>query len=113
MQKALAKSNTELSEWRQKYEEEAVVKNGELSENNKELSDNLQKLGDEMLAAKSKVKNPETFCSYFQILQLERVKVRHENDIADMTSDLESIQRKAATLDKKQRTHDIVVKETK
>ena len=65
MQKALAKSNTELSEWRQKYEEEAVVKNGELSENNKELSDNLQKLGDEMLAAKSKVKNPKKFCFYF------------------------------------------------
>ena len=30
-----------------------------------------------------------------------------------MTSDLETIQRKAATLDKKQRTHDIIVKETK
>lgn len=30
-----------------------------------------------------------------------------------MTSDLETIQRKAASLDKKQRTHDIIVKETK
>ena len=55
MQKALAKSNTELSEWRQKYEEEAVVKNGQLEESNKELSNDLAKLGDEMLAAKSKV----------------------------------------------------------
>ena len=48
-----------------------------------------------------------------QILQLERVKVRYENDISDMSSDLETLQRKAATLDKKQRTHDLVVKETK
>lgn len=55
MQKALAKGNTELSEWRLKYEEEAVVKNGKLEENNKELTADLQKLGDEMLAAKSKV----------------------------------------------------------
>merc|ERR1719420_1394601 len=101
MQKALSKSNTELNEWRQKYEEEAVVKNGQLEETNKGLVSELNTLGDEMLAAKSK------------ILQLERVKVRYENDITDMTSDLETIQRKAATLDKKQRTHDIIVKETK
>ena len=59
MQKALAKSNTELSEWRQKYEEEAVVKNGQLEESNKELSNDLAKLGDEMLAAKSKVSDLE------------------------------------------------------
>merc|ERR1719394_2321767 len=89
MQKALSKSNTELNEWRQKYEEEAVVKNGQLEETNKGLVSELNTLGDEMLAAKSK------------ILQLERVKVRYENDITDMTSDLETIQRKAATLDKK------------
>merc|ERR1719420_2443052 len=101
MQKALSKSNTELNGWRQKYEEEAVVKNGQLEETNKGLVSELNTLGDEMLAAKSK------------ILQLERVKVRYENDITDMTSDLETIQRKAATLDKKQRTHDIIVKETK
>ena len=60
MQKALAKSNTELSEWRQKYEEEAVVKNGQLEESNKELTNDLAKLGDEMLAAKSKVAKTES-----------------------------------------------------
>ena len=55
MQKALSKSNTELNEWRQKYEEEAVVKNGQLEETNKGLVSELNTLGDEMLAAKSKV----------------------------------------------------------
>ena len=55
MQKALSKSNTELNEWRQKYEEEAVVKNGQLEEANKGLVSELNTLGDEMLAAKSKV----------------------------------------------------------
>lgn len=69
MQKALSKSNTEvkyrfrkhllsklkLSEWRIKYEEEAVVKNKQLEDANKELSKELHDLGDEMLASKSKV----------------------------------------------------------
>ena len=58
MQKALSKSNTELNEWRQKYEEEAVVKNGQLEETNKGLVSELNTLGDEMLAAKSKVSLP-------------------------------------------------------
>ena len=101
MQKALSKSNTELTEWRQKYEEEAVVRNQELEEANKGLNKELHDLGDEMLASKSK------------IAQLERCKVRLEGDVSDMTSDLESIQRKAASLDKKQRHHDLIVKETK
>ncbi|CBY20534.1 unnamed protein product [Oikopleura dioica] len=101
MQKALSKSNTELSEWRIKYEEEAVVKNKALEDANKELSKQLHDLGDEMLAAKSK------------ITQLDRVKDRLEGDVSDMTSDLEMIQRKAASLEKKQRHHDIIVKEHK
>lgn len=48
-----------------------------------------------------------------QITQLERVKTRLEGDVSDMTSDLEMIQRKAASLEKKQRHHDIIVKEHK
>ena len=64
----MAKSNTELSEWRQKYEEEAVVKNGQLEESNKELTNDLAKLGDEMLAAKSKVAKTESdsICKKFR-----------------------------------------------
>merc|ERR1712226_1586033 len=76
-------------------------KNKALEETNKGLTKELGDLGDEMLAAKSKIN------------QLERLKVRLEGDVSDMTSDLEAIQRKAAALDKKQRHHDIIVKETK
>ena len=55
MQKALSKGNTELAEWRHKYEEEAVVKNQQLEEQNKALTNELNQVGDEFLGAKSKV----------------------------------------------------------
>ena len=57
MQKALSKGNTELAEWRHKYEEEAVVKNQQLEEQNKALTNELNTVGDEFLGAKSKVGN--------------------------------------------------------
>ena len=67
-----------------------------------------------MLAAKSKVLSVFwIILNSFQITQLDRVKDRLEGDVSDMTSDLEMIQRKAATLEKKQRHHDIIVKEHK
>ncbi|XP_015250028.1 PREDICTED: myosin-7B-like [Cyprinodon variegatus] len=101
LQKALSKANSQVVEWRTKYETQAVLKIEELEEAKKKLVVKLQTAEEAVEAAQAK-------CS-----SLEKTKQRLQADNDDLTAQLERSTAANLALDKKQRTFDKLLSDWK
>ncbi|TKS90212.1 Myosin heavy chain, fast skeletal muscle [Collichthys lucidus] len=89
LQRAMSKANSEVAQWRTKYETDAIQRNDELEEAKKKLTQRLQEAEE------------ATKC-----LSLEKTKQRLQGEVEDLMADVERADAQAAGLDKKQRTFD-------
>ncbi|KAG7455437.1 hypothetical protein MATL_G00256460 [Megalops atlanticus] len=101
LQRSLSKANSEVAQWRTKYETDAIQRTEELEEAKKKLAQRLQDAEEAVEAVNSK-------CS-----SLEKTKHRLQNEIEDLMVDVERSNAAAAALDKKQRNFDKVLAEWK
>ncbi|MBN3291239.1 MYH7 protein, partial [Polypterus senegalus] len=101
LQRILSKANSEVAQWRTKYETDAIQRTEELEEAKKKLAQRLQDAEEAVEAANAK-------CS-----SLEKTKHRLQNEIEDLMVDLERSNAAAAALDKKQKNFDKVLNEWK
>ncbi|KAG2462854.1 MYH7 protein, partial [Polypterus senegalus] len=101
LHRILSKANSEVAQWRTKYETDAIQRTEELEEAKKKLAQRLQDAEEAVEAANAK-------CS-----SLEKTKHRLQNEIEDLMVDLERSNAAAAALDKKQRNFDKVLNEWK
>ncbi|KTF91991.1 hypothetical protein cypCar_00013130, partial [Cyprinus carpio] len=101
LQRGMSKANSEVAQWRTKYETDAIQRTEELEEAKKKLAQRLQEAEEAVEAVNAK-------CS-----SLEKTKHRLQNEIEDLMMDLERSNAAAAALDKKQRNFDKVLAEWK
>uniref|UniRef100_A0A8C2IZN1 Slow myosin heavy chain 2 n=1 Tax=Cyprinus carpio TaxID=7962 RepID=A0A8C2IZN1_CYPCA len=101
LQRSLSKANSEVAQWRTKYETDAIQRTEELEEAKKKLAQRLQDAEEAVEAVNAK-------CS-----SLEKTKHRLQNEIEDLMVDVERSNASAAALDKKQRNFDKVLAEWK
>ncbi|CAF91435.1 unnamed protein product, partial [Tetraodon nigroviridis] len=101
LQRGMSKANSEVAQWRTKYETDAIQRTEELEEAKKKLAQRLQEAEEAVEAVNAK-------CS-----SLEKTKHRLQNEIEDLMVDVERSNAAAAALDKKQRNFDKVLSEWK
>ncbi|KAG7455436.1 hypothetical protein MATL_G00256450 [Megalops atlanticus] len=101
LQRSLSKANSEVAQWRTKYETDAIQRTEELEEAKKKLTQRLQEAEEAVEAVNAK-------CS-----SLEKTKHRLQNEIEDLMVDVERSNAAAAALDKKQRNFDKILAEWK
>uniref|UniRef100_A0A3P8WWE7 Myosin, heavy chain 7B, cardiac muscle, beta a n=1 Tax=Cynoglossus semilaevis TaxID=244447 RepID=A0A3P8WWE7_CYNSE len=101
LQRAVSHANTQVVQWRAKYETEAVLRIEELEEAKKKLVQKLQEV-EEM---------KETFQT--KCASLEKTKLHLQTEIEDLVVDLEHSNAAAAALDKKQRSTDKLLSDWK
>ncbi|KAL8177197.1 UNVERIFIED_CONTAM: Myosin-7 [Gekko kuhli] len=101
LQRSLSKANSEVAQWRTKYETDAIQRTEELEEAKKKLAQRLQDAEEAVEAVNAK-------CS-----SLEKTKHRLQNEIEDLMVDVERSNAAAAALDKKQRNFDKLLSEWK
>ncbi|KAG9355994.1 hypothetical protein JZ751_000838 [Albula glossodonta] len=101
LQRSLSKANSEVAQWRTKYETDAIQRTEELEDAKKKLAQRLQDAEEAVEAVNAK-------CS-----SLEKTKHRLQNEIEDLMVDVERSNAAAAALDKKQRNFDKVLAEWK
>uniref|UniRef100_A0A7N8YNT8 Myosin-7-like n=1 Tax=Mastacembelus armatus TaxID=205130 RepID=A0A7N8YNT8_9TELE len=101
LQRSMSKANSEVAQWRTKYETDAIQRTEELEEAKKKLAQRLQDAEEAVEAVNAK-------CS-----SLEKTKHRLQNEIEDLMVDVERSNAAAAALDKKQRNFDKVLAEWK
>ncbi|KAH1182371.1 hypothetical protein KIL84_010125 [Mauremys mutica] len=101
LQRSLSKANSEVAQWRTKYETDAIQRTEELEEAKKKLAQRLQDAEEAVEAVNAK-------CS-----SLEKTKHRLQNEIEDLMVDVERSNAAAAALDKKQRNFDKILSEWK
>ncbi|XP_057244937.1 myosin heavy chain, skeletal muscle-like, partial [Malurus melanocephalus] len=77
LQRALSKANSEVAQWRTKYETDAIQRTEELEEAKKKLAQRLQEAEEAVEAVNAK-------CS-----SLEKTKHRLQNEIEDLMADVE------------------------
>ncbi|EGV98625.1 Myosin-8 [Cricetulus griseus] len=94
LQRALSKANSEVAQWRTKYETDAIQRTEELEEAKKKLAQRLQ-------AAEEHVEAVNAKCA-----SLEKTKQRLQNEVEDLMLDVERTNAACAALDKKQRNFD-------
>ncbi|XP_036404633.1 myosin-16-like [Megalops cyprinoides] len=99
MQRLISKLNSEVTTWRTKYETDAIQKTEELEETKRKLAARLQEAEEAAEAAQARAAS------------LEKVKLRLQGEVEDLTIDLEKSNAAAAALDKKQRTFDKMIAE--
>ncbi|KAJ8254007.1 hypothetical protein COCON_G00206190 [Conger conger] len=101
LQRGMSKANSEVAQWRTKYETDAIQRTEELEEAKKKLAQRLQDAEEAAEAINSK-------CS-----SLEKTKQRLQSEVEDLVTDVERANGAAATLDKKQRNFDKILAEWK
>ncbi|KAB5536769.1 hypothetical protein PHYPO_G00111170 [Pangasianodon hypophthalmus] len=101
LQRAMSKANSEVAQWRTKYETDAIQRTEELEEAKKKLAQRLQEAEETIEAVNSK-------CA-----SLEKTKQRLQAEVEDLMIDVERANALAANLDKKQRNFDKVLAEWK
>merc|ERR1712226_769346 len=101
LQRSLTKANTEVAQWRTKYETDAIQRTEELEEAKKKLASRLQEAEETVEATQAK-------CA-----SLEKSKARQAAEIEDLTIELERAVQAASSLDKKQRNFDKILAEAK
>ena len=101
LQRSLSKANTEVAQWRNKYETDAIQRTEELEEAKKKLATRLQEAEETVEATQAK-------CA-----SLEKSKSRQAAEIEDLSIELERATQAASQLDKKQRNFDKVLAEAK
>ncbi|TWW73348.1 Myosin-7 Myosin heavy chain 7 [Takifugu flavidus] len=101
LQRSMSKANSEVAQWRTKYETDAIQRTEELEEAKKKLAQRLQEAEEAVEAVNAK-------CS-----SLEKTKHRLQNEIEDLMVDVERSNAAAAALDKKQRNFDKILAEWK
>ncbi|MCJ8744151.1 hypothetical protein PDJAM_G00115400 [Pangasius djambal] len=101
LQRAMSKANSEVAQWRTKYETDAIQRTEELEEAKKKLAQRLQEAEETIEAVNSK-------CA-----SLEKTKQRLQGEVEDLMIDMERANALAANLDKKQRNFDKVLAEWK
>ncbi|KAK0144617.1 Myosin-6 [Merluccius polli] len=101
LQRSMSKANSEVAQWRTKYETDAIQRTEELEEAKKKLAQRLQDAEEAVEAVNAK-------CS-----SLEKTKHRLQGEIEDLMVDVERSNAAAAILDKKQRNFDKVLAEWK
>ncbi|KAG9349801.1 hypothetical protein JZ751_026154 [Albula glossodonta] len=99
MQRLISKLNAEVTTWRTKYETDAIQKTEELEETKRKLAARLQEAEEAAEAAQARAAS------------LEKVKLRLQGEVEDITIELEKATAAAAALDKKQRTFDKMISE--
>ncbi|XP_016139996.1 myosin-2-like [Sinocyclocheilus grahami] len=101
LQRGMSKANSEVAQWRAKYETDAIQRTEELEEAKKKLAQRLQDAEESIEAVNSK-------CA-----SLEKTKQRLQGEVEDLMVDGERANALAANLDKKQRNFDKVLAEWK
>uniref|UniRef100_A0A8C7L4E2 Myosin motor domain-containing protein n=1 Tax=Oncorhynchus kisutch TaxID=8019 RepID=A0A8C7L4E2_ONCKI len=101
LQRGMSKANSEVAQWRTKYETDAIQRTEELEEAKKKLAQRLQEAEETIEATNSK-------CA-----SLEKTKQRLQGEVEDLMIDVERANAMAANLDKKQRNFDKVLAEWK
>ena len=101
LQKNLTRSNNEVGVWRNKYESDAVMRNQELEDEKKVL---LGRLAD----SEEKVQQAVSRCE-----SLGKAKDRLQNEVEDLTGELEKANASGSGLEKKQRNFDKQLLEAK
>uniref|UniRef100_A0A673I7J3 Myosin motor domain-containing protein n=1 Tax=Sinocyclocheilus rhinocerous TaxID=307959 RepID=A0A673I7J3_9TELE len=101
LQRGMSKANSEVAQWRTKYETDAIQRTEELEESKKKLAQRLQEAEEQIEAVNSK-------CA-----SLEKTKQRLQGEVEDLMIDVERANALAANLDKKQRNFDKRVKKKK
>uniref|UniRef100_A0AAQ5X2F9 Myosin motor domain-containing protein n=1 Tax=Amphiprion ocellaris TaxID=80972 RepID=A0AAQ5X2F9_AMPOC len=101
LQRGMSKANSEVAQWRTKYETDAIQRTEELEEAKKKLAQRLQEAEEQIEAVNSK-------CA-----SLEKTKQRLQSEVEDLMIDVERANGLAANLDKKQRNFDKVLAEWK
>ncbi|KAG7243498.1 hypothetical protein INR49_011054 [Caranx melampygus] len=101
LQRGMSKANSEVAQWRTKYETDAIQRTEELEEAKKKLAQRLQDAEESIEAVNSK-------CA-----SLEKTKQRLHGEVEDLMIDVERANSLAANLDKKQRNFDKVLAEWK
>ncbi|KAK6301023.1 hypothetical protein J4Q44_G00291210 [Coregonus suidteri] len=99
LQRGMSKANSEVAQWRTKYETDAIQRTEELEEAN--WPKRLQEAEETIEATNSK-------CA-----SLEKTKQRLQGEVEDLMIDVERANALAANLDKKQRNFDKVLAEWK
>ncbi|MEQ2205991.1 hypothetical protein XENOCAPTIV_020369, partial [Xenoophorus captivus] len=94
LQRGMSKANSEVAQWRSKYETDAIQRTEELEEAKKKLAQRLQDAEESIEAVNSK-------CA-----SLEKTKQRLQGEVEDLMIDVERANSLAANLDKKQRNFD-------
>ena len=97
----MSKANSEVAQWRSKYETDAIQRTEELEESKKKLAQRLQDAEESIEAVNSK-------CA-----SLEKTKQRLQGEVEDLMIDVERANGLAANLDKKQRNFDKVLADWK
>ncbi|XP_006898625.1 PREDICTED: myosin-1 [Elephantulus edwardii] len=98
---AMSKANSEVAQWRTKYETDAIQRTEELEEAKKKLAQRLQDAEEHVEAVNAK-------CA-----SLEKTKQRLQNEVEDLMIDVERSNAACAALDKKQRNFDKILAEWK
>uniref|UniRef100_A0A4W6CIH1 Myosin, heavy chain 7B, cardiac muscle, beta a n=1 Tax=Lates calcarifer TaxID=8187 RepID=A0A4W6CIH1_LATCA len=101
LQRALSKANSQVVQWRAKYETDAVLRIEELEDAKKKLVVKLQTAEEAVGATQAK-------CS-----SLEKSKQRLQTEIEDLVVELERSNAAVLALDKKQRNFDMLLSEMK
>uniref|UniRef100_A0A8C0A0R6 Uncharacterized protein n=1 Tax=Anas zonorhyncha TaxID=75864 RepID=A0A8C0A0R6_9AVES len=101
LQRALSKANSEVAQWRTKYETDAIQRTEELEEAKKKLAQRLQDAEEHVEAVNAK-------CA-----SLEKTKQRLQNEVEDLMIDVERANAACAALDKKQKNFDKILAEWK
>ncbi|KAG7459364.1 hypothetical protein MATL_G00209830 [Megalops atlanticus] len=101
LQRGMSKANSEVAQWRTKYETDAIQRTEELEEAKKKLAQRLQDAEEAVEATNSK-------CS-----SLEKTKQRLQSEVDDLMMDVERANAAAAALDKKQRNFDKILADWK
>uniref|UniRef100_A0A8B9TSA9 Myosin heavy chain, skeletal muscle, adult n=1 Tax=Anas platyrhynchos TaxID=8839 RepID=A0A8B9TSA9_ANAPL len=101
LQRALSKANSEVAQWRTKYETDAIQRTEELEEAKYKLAQRLQDAEEHVEAVNAK-------CA-----SLEKTKQRLQNEVEDLMIDVERANAACAALDKKQKNFDKILAEWK
>ncbi|XP_078125300.1 myosin-16-like [Sander vitreus] len=94
LQRLVSKLNADVTSWRSKYETDAIHRTEELEETKRKLAVRLQEAEEAAEAAQARAAS------------LDKVKLRLQGEVEDLTIDLERSNAAAAVLDKKQRVFD-------
>ncbi|XP_039679879.1 myosin-16-like [Perca fluviatilis] len=94
LQRLVSKLNADVTSWRSKYETDAIHRTEELEETKRKLAVRLQEAEEAAEAAQARAAS------------LDKVKLRLQGEVEDLTIDLERSNAAAAALDKKQRVFD-------